>query len=221
MSLAKLSKACPKCGVEKPLAQFSKNKRARDGLQFHCKECCKAATATWSKANPGRSDARSAAWRAANPERVKDYFAARYARDKDKISAYSAARYAADPSRFNLNSAEWYAKNAEKANATSAKWQKLNRDKKRIHLQNRRAKTREAGGTLSSDLAARLYKLQNGKCPCCNQPLGDDYHLDHIVPVALGGSNTDSNIQLLRQRCNNQKRAKHPIDFMRSRGFLL
>jgi 5-methylcytosine-specific restriction endonuclease McrA len=52
-------------------------------------------------------------------------------------------------------------------------------------------------------------------------PLGDNYHIDHIMPLALGGSNTDDNIQLLRQRCNNQKCAKHPVDFMQSRGFLL
>jgi 5-methylcytosine-specific restriction endonuclease McrA len=53
------------------------------------------------------------------------------------------------------------------------------------------------------------------------QPLGDNYHLDHITPITLGGSNTDDNMQLLRQRCNNQKYNKHPIDFMQSRGFLL
>jgi 5-methylcytosine-specific restriction endonuclease McrA len=51
--------------------------------------------------------------------------------------------------------------------------------------------------------------------------LGDNYHLDHIVPLAIGGTNTDDNIQLLRQKCNQQKSAKHPIDFMQSRGFLL
>ena len=46
-------------------------------------------------------------------------------------------------------------------------------------------------------------------------------HLDHIMPLALGGSNTDDNIQLLRARCNLQKRAKHPVDFMRERGYLI
>jgi carboxypeptidase C (cathepsin A) len=32
-------KACTKCGIVKPYEQFSKNKAARDGYQFHCKEC--------------------------------------------------------------------------------------------------------------------------------------------------------------------------------------
>jgi 5-methylcytosine-specific restriction endonuclease McrA len=45
--------------------------------------------------------------------------------------------------------------------------------------------------------------------------------MDHIVPLISGGTNTDDNIQLMRSRCNQQKSAKHPIDFMQSRGFLL
>ena len=53
------------------------------------------------------------------------------------------------------------------------------------------------------------------------KPLGNDYHLDHINPLALGGSKTDEKIQLLRATCNLQKNAKHPVDFMQSRGFLL
>lgn len=55
----------------------------------------------------------------------------------------------------------------------------------------------------------------------CGKPLGDAYHLDHVMPLALGGSNTDDNMQLLRDRCNLQKHAKHPVDFMQERGFLL
>jgi 5-methylcytosine-specific restriction endonuclease McrA len=29
------------------------------------------------------------------------------------------------------------------------------------------------------------------------------------------------NLQLLCQPCNNQKHVKHPVDFMREKGFLL
>jgi 5-methylcytosine-specific restriction endonuclease McrA len=78
-----------------------------------------------------------------------------------------------------------------------------------------------SGGKLSPDLAERLYELQGGKCACCGKPLGEKYHLDHIMPLALGGANTDDNMQLLTARCNIQKSAKHPIDFMQERGFLL
>lgn len=32
-------KACTKCGIVKDYTQFSKNRAAKDGHQFHCKEC--------------------------------------------------------------------------------------------------------------------------------------------------------------------------------------
>lgn len=73
----------------------------------------------------------------------------------------------------------------------------------------------------SKGLAERLFRLQRGKCACCKKPLGSDYHLDHIMPLALGGVNEDSNIQLLRAKCNMQKHTVHPVEFMQQRGFLL
>lgn len=88
-------------------------------------------------------------------------------------------------------------------------------------MQNKRAKIRENGGRLSPGLAKTLFSLQKGKCACCGLPLGNDFHLDHIIPSALGGANEDWNIQLLRRKCNMSKGAKHPLVFMQGKGFLL
>lgn len=101
-------------------------------------------------------------------------------------------------------------------------WHKSHPENMRINNHNRRARKRENGGVLSRDIADKLYKLQRGRCACgCGKNLGDDYHLDHIMPIKLGGANKDCNIQLLRPFCNTQKHAKHPIDYMQSKGFLL
>lgn len=102
-----------------------------------------------------------------------------------------------------------------------ASWYQQNKDVVKTYVQNRRAKIKSCSGKLSVGLKNKLFVLQKGKCPCCNQPLGNDYHLDHIMPLSLGGTNTDDNIQLLRASCNRQKWAKHPVDFMSTRGFLL
>lgn len=144
-----------------------------------------------------------------------------YAANREKEIAASLARYAANREIVKAKNAAWYAANRELSNAKTAAWRAANPEKRRIHGQNRKARKRANGGKLSIGLSARLFKLQRGKCTCCGQPLGDDFHLDHIVPLALGGSNTDDNIQLLRQRCNLKKSSKHPVDFMQSRGFLL
>lgn len=37
-----MPKTCTKCDTAKPSAEFSKNRRAKDGLQSHCKACNRA-----------------------------------------------------------------------------------------------------------------------------------------------------------------------------------
>lgn len=184
-------KTCTKCGDPKPLTEFSNDVKACDGLNYFCKACNNKSSAKWRAENPEKAKTAIAKWRAANPEKVKAY------------------------------AAKWRASNPEKLKAAYVEWCAANLEARRIHVENRRARKRAAGGKLSKGLAERLFKLQRGKCACCKQPLGDDYHLDHIMPLALGGTNTDENIQLLRATCNNQKHAKHPIDFMQQRGYLL
>ena len=134
-------------------------------------------------------------WRSNNIEKVKT--------DNAK---WSSADHSANPEKYKAKNDIWYKSNSEL-------W--------RIYNHNRRALERANGGKLSKGLSERLFKLQKGKCPCCNKPLGTNFHLDHITPIYLGGANEDWNIQLLRQQCNSQKRAKDPIKFMQSRGFLL
>lgn len=156
-----------------------------------CKVCDRAFSAKWAAANPDKRKAAAARYRAADPDKVRK------------------------------SNAKWKAAYPEKVKEINAAWRAKNPEACRIHVQNRNARKRENGGKLSTGLAEKLYKLQRGKCPCCKQPLGDDYHLDHIVPLALGGVHEDWNMQLLRAVCNMQKHKKHPVRFMQSRGFLL
>ena len=143
-----------------------------------------------------------AKWRSAN----KGYFDAYRQVNAKRQAAYKAARYAANPDRAKSYNDAWRMNNLERG---------------RIREHSRRASKRATGGKLSVGLSDRLFKLQRGKCACCGDPLGANFHMDHIMPLALGGTNTDDNIQLLTATCNLKKHAKHPVDFMQSRGFLL
>lgn len=195
-------KACTKCGVVKAVGQFSKDSSKRDGLQSRCKEC-------------------NSEYRAANLDKIKAKDAKYYANNLDKHKSAHAKWRSENLGRVRAAAIKWNAANPERVKAYTVKWQSANPEAVRIIGHNRRSRKLSAGGKLSKDLAERLFKLQRGKCACCGEPLGKNFHLDHIMPIKLGGANTDDNIQLLRQRCNNKKSAKHPIDFMQSRGFLL
>lgn len=62
-----------------------------------------------------------------------------------------------------------------------------------------------------------VFFRDRGKCTLCNKDLSGTIsleqkrHYDHIIPLAQGGLNDVSNIQLLCSVCNSQKSHKHII----------
>ena len=199
-------KTCTKCGESQPLDQFSKKAAARDGLQCQCKVCQKDAAAARYSANPEQPRAASVKWIKAHPEKAKAASVRNAKALREKVEA-------ASPEWVKAYKAELSAACAARYAANPARW--------RIYCNNARARKAGVAGKLSHGLAAKLFDLQKGLCACCGQPLGDDFHMDHVLPFKLGGRNVDGNIQLLRASCNMSKGARHPDDFMQSRGFLL
>lgn len=198
--------------------------------------CKRAAASAWRINNRERKAASNKAWAENNREKSrasckktreenKDKYlakeAAYRAANKEKIANRAKEKRLSDIENARRKDAEKYAANPAKALAASSKWRRNNPERSRAIWHKRRARKASSGGELSCDIEKKLFISQRGKCACCGLPLGDDYHLDHRMPLALGGSNTDDNIQLLRKLCNLQKGAKHPVDFMQSRGFLL
>ena len=129
----------------------------------------------------------------------------------------------------------WRARNVEKARemrragvqrnkakeiAWNEAWRTKNIEKKRSYTRNYRAKLRD-GGTHTADDIAEIYKLQRGKCAYCRRDLKDGYHVDHILAVANGGSNTRDNLQLTCGWCNQSKGAADAIVFARRVGLLV
>lgn len=185
---------CKKCGF----SEFDK--------RGTCKECNRRQALAWYYKNKERAIAAGKAYRAANPE---------------KHAAVVAAYVAADPERKRLKDAAWYAANADHVSARKAAWAGKNPDARARWAENRRARKLDYPGQISQDVVKKLLILQRGKCACCGASLDAGFHLDHVMPLALGGTNTDDNIQLLTPKCNMKKHAKHPIDYMQSKGFLL
>jgi hypothetical protein len=57
-------------------------------------------------------------------------------------------------------------------------------------------------------LRARLEERADGRCEYCRAPQGAcgyRFHLEHIVPIALGGSDADTNRALACASCNLAK----------------
>lgn len=108
---------------------------------------------------------------------------------------------------------KWYAGNKEKHNDRRSRWLNSSPTKKRDINRQKDHKKRKAAGKISKGINERLFAEQMGVCACCGDMLGNNYHLDHIMPIALGGTNEDQNLQLLRAECNMKKGAKHPDEW--------
>lgn len=230
-------KKCNKCGVEKPLQDFEKAKWCKDGRRSTCRKCkapdAAKRAAKWRELHPDRAVEANAKWLNENPQKRKDVVRRHYLRNKDSILERRKENYARDPEKYANAAKKWLAANRDTRTKSSAAWRSNNRDKiaiynrkwdesnpdaRRTINQNRRARLLGNSGRLSKGLRAKLFEKQNGLCACCGVLLGDNYHMDHIIPLSKGGENKDENMQLLRARCNLQKKDKHPDEFMRQRA---
>jgi 5-methylcytosine-specific restriction endonuclease McrA len=173
----------------------------------------------WYLANIEKSRASTSKWAKANPDKIK----ARYLRtyDKEKSRLMANAWRAANPGRANIISSRWRAQNPEKMRECQQNWLNRHPGIQRVWGAARRARVLQAEGSHSTRDIKRLFSLQRGHCAACRKSIKPGYEIDHIIALARGGSNYPSNLQLLCPKCNAQKHAKDPIDFMQSRGYLL
>ena len=64
-------KICTKCKIARSLDQFEKNSRAKDGLNYHCKECRREAARARYKKNPKPHVERNRKYREGNPDKIR------------------------------------------------------------------------------------------------------------------------------------------------------
>jgi hypothetical protein len=100
-------------------------------------------------------------------------------------------------------------------------WELANPDKVQANWRNKRAKRSAALGVHTADDITRIFQQQKGKCAYCRTNIRKGYHVDHINPLAKGGTNWPMNLQLLCAACNTKKSATDPILFSQKLGFLL
>ncbi len=117
--------------------------------------------------------------------------------------------------------ARWIALHPSGAKEATKKWRLANPEKNRIYRHNRRIARGSGIGRYTAAEAKGLLLKQRFKCAEGSISIKGARHLDHIMPIALGGSNSIKNLQWLCPSCNLKKAAKHPIDWAQENGRLL
>ncbi len=119
--------------------------------------------------------------------------------------------YRSNSHRVCAQAKAWREDNPVRAERNRIAWRSLNRDKLKALKLRRRSRDLGASGHCTAADIGLIRAILGDACLCCQS--GNRVGLDHVVPLARGGSNYPSNIQLLCRFCNSRKGARNSADY--------
>jgi site-specific DNA-cytosine methylase len=208
-------KRCSKCGEEKSLDAFHRNRANKDGRAYYCRDC-------W------RPEARKAArkYRARHPSRARESNRRHYRKHTAKRRAQGRRYHKENKDKRALAWKRYYEANREQLLAKAKVRYEANREailaQQRANYDpgrrtynpevHRRATARRRArmhGTLIADVTFDEIVIRDlGVCGICNQPVMEPAELDHVIPLAAGGTHEPDNIQFAHRTCNRRKAAR-------------
>lgn len=184
-------KLCAKCGLEKPKEDFNWKNKAKGWLSSWCREC------------------------------NKEYRKEHYKKNKEQILEDQRKYYKENKERRNEYSKKYRKENKEKERKRSQKYRQENKEQMREYGQKYYQENKEKfRGYERSRRARKRCTVPNnwvkgdeikGRCYWCGDAYGDNYHLDHIMPLSLHGPHEEYNIVKTCPTCNYYKGNKHPL----------
>lgn len=85
----------------------------------------------------------------------------------------------------------------------------------------KKARRRNAPGKHTGADVTSIGNRQKWRCAWCRKPCSADYHVDHIIPLAKGGTNWPNNLCIACPTCNMSKKDRLPHVFAQTMGMLL
>lgn len=190
----------------------------------------------WVKNNPEKVKAIHKRYRRRHSERLRAY-KRKYARDwygrhperaraisrhwacnhPEKVKAMSHHYYQTHCEERKAASRRYRKKNPQKVKRILDQWRKENPGKLKEHRAWRRTREMKADGYASADQIMARIAYYGFLCYLC----GDDYeHIDHVIPMAKGGSNWPANLRPICVTCNLSKGDKSLDEFIAYRELL-
>lgn len=209
---------CTKCGLIKPVSEFSKGKN-KSGYRSHCKQCVHEAYEKdkerilqqhkgYYEQNKEKYLQNCREYREAHKEENKEYFKEYYKNHSEELKAKNSIR-------FKKSTPEQLAK--RKAYAHSLTGTEKYREYKRMKFHYRKAMIDKLPHDFTKKEWKEVQARFNHKCAYC----GKETKLtqDHIIPVSKGGGYTKSNIVPCCASCNSSKQDRDLEKWYKSTPF--
>lgn len=171
-------KRCTKCNLVKKLYLFNRNSQSKDNCTSQCKEC--------QKKNAHKS----------------------YAKNKSKRDYKQY--YQENKEAKQQQSRQYYLNHKEEMRAKHAAYRVTTKGKKamtRAHTKRAKLLKKNTGIPYTREMVIER-DCQGGTepiCYLCNQPITGAIHLDHVIPVVMGGKDCFTNIACVHDICNLSK----------------
>ncbi len=222
-------KTCTKCQKPKEIAQFYVRKSGR--VESRCSECVRAISAAWFKAHTSRAKIRqkayyaknkktiierTGAYRRAHPEIARKSWQNWYAKNKPAAAEKARKWRAANPERTLRNARRWRWLNPKRAGELRRRWRRENPDRARAASLKasklRLMRIKQAPGNFTPELWQQRSQMLGSACWYCNEAKG--VTIEHVIPLARGGTNFIANLRPTCKRCNDIKGPKTYKEFM-------
>ena len=209
------TKTCTSCTTSKPITEFNKHKRMKDGLSSICKVCKRAVDKLYREQNrelvaAGKAkcyqakkdhyNEKTKKWVSANPEGRKKIVATYYKNNRDSIL---------------LKQDRYRSENREACASRVKDWESRNLDRVRAKCSRRRAAKMNAQPNWLTEIQKEQIVSIYSHARDCELVSGQKYHVDHIVPLQgkdICGLHVPWNLQVLPADVNLSKSKKHVPD---------
>jgi hypothetical protein len=206
--------------------QYEKNRKSKGRRGNEEKRL--ATTRLRYQKNKERLHKLSKIWRKNNPDKVAAMKKRHYQKYKEIISQKKKHERLSNPVLASEKRKKYVDAHRNLIRTINKRAALKSPEKTKQYKRNRKARIRGARGTVSTKLVADLMAAQGNVCVCCNSKISENpvsnerkAHLDHIMPICLGGKHSIENLQWLCEPCNLEKGGLHPDEWAKRKSLLL
>lgn len=224
-----MEKTCTKCNATKPVSEFKKDNRLKDGRGSLCKQCAAQYSKRYVSEHKEETKEYQVRYRIEKASSIREQRKQHYETNKERIATYRS-RWANDnKERLKIYRREYSVKNREKIRKRHSEYVKNRREYDKtfdsiIRTRSRLRKLIKSRGGKKDKHTAEIigcsretlwdYLLFTWKENYGTEWNGEPYHIDHFIPLASAKNPKEveelchySNLQMLTPEDNMKKGA--------------